>query len=270
MAFEKRKDPIKISIRQYVDNPYRGSAFLASRKVIKEGLNNTFIRLLQNYRSQFFAVPYRYPNGDVLFHVRVPSEDYKDNKIVYDVLFRIEFDNTKRYSLRNMRLFSNSPGFLFTYSYVYYHSDLIIPEFVSKIPQVAITQPPAIRNPFETLGFEKSTYIAARYLLDGFILRDAYVERFGKIMNPIEEKRLQAVVADPAKLVEIYALAKENQAKARRRPIDQARRKRREELRQQYLKVSKESRPKKTGAIFRRGPQSRITAREARRRLMND
>jgi hypothetical protein len=113
-------------------------------------------------------------------------------------------------------------------------------------------------------------YIAARYLLDGFILRDAYVERFGKIMNPIEEKRLQAVVADPAKLVEIYALAKENQAKARRRPIDQARRKRREELRQQYLKVSKESRPKKTGAIFRRGPQSRITAREARRRLMND
>jgi hypothetical protein len=103
MAFEKRKDPIKISIRQYVDNPYRGSAFLASRKVIKEGLNNTFIRLLQNYRSQFFAVPYRYPNGDVLFHVRVPSEDYKDNKIVYDVLFRIEFDNTKRYSLRNMR-----------------------------------------------------------------------------------------------------------------------------------------------------------------------
>jgi hypothetical protein len=169
-----------------------------------------------------------------------------------------------------MRLFSNSPGFLFTYSYVYYHSDLIIPEFVSKIPQVAITQPPAIRNPFETLGFEKSTYIAARYLLDGFILRDAYIERFGKIMNPIEEKRLFSVVADPAKLVEIYALAKENQVRNKRKPIDQARTKRREELRQQYLKTSKESRPKKTGAIFRRGPQSKITARQARRRLMND
>ena len=270
MAFEKRKDPIKMSIRQYVDNPYRGSAFLASRKVIKEGLNLTFIKLLQNYRSQFFAVPYRYPNGDVLFHVRVPSEDYKDNKIVYDVLFRIEFDNTKRYSLRDMRLFSNSPSFLFTYSYVYYHTDMIIPEFVGKLPQIAITTPPAIRNPFETLGFEKSTYMAARYLLDGFILRDSYIERFGKIMNPIEEKRLEAVVADPVKLVEIYALAKENQAKKSRGPVDIARRRRREELRSEYLKISKGSRPKKTGAIFRRGPQSKITAREARRRLMND
>ncbi len=270
MAFEKRKDPIKISIRQYVDNPYRGASFLASRKIIKEGLNRTFIKLLQNYRQQFFAVPYRYPNGDVVFHVRVPSEEYKDNKIVYDVLFRIEFDNSKRYSLRNVKLFSNSPSFLFTYSYVYYHSDLIIDEFVSKLPTVAITTPPAVRNPFETLGFEKSTYMAARYLLDGFILRDAYIERFGKIMNPIEAMRLQSIVADPAKLVEIYALAKENQAKDRRKPVDQARKKRREELRQQYLKLSKETRPKKTGAIFRRGPQSKITARQARRRLMND
>jgi hypothetical protein len=270
MAFEKRKEPIKISIRQYVDNPYRGSSFLASRKVIKEGLNGTFVKLLQNYRSQFFAVPYRYPNGDVLFHVRVPSEDYRDNKIVYDVLFRIEFDPNVRYSLRKMKLFSNSPGFLFTYAYVYYHHDMIIPEFVGKLPPVAITQQPAIRNPFETLGFEKSTYIAARYLLDGFILRDSYIERFGKIMNPIEEKRLQAVVADPAKLVEIYALAKELQAKTRRTPVNQSRRKVREELRKQYLKVSKESRPKKTGVIFKRGPQSKITAKKAKRNLTQD
>ena len=34
---EKNKDPIETSLRQYVDNPYSGSSFLASRKLIKHG-----------------------------------------------------------------------------------------------------------------------------------------------------------------------------------------------------------------------------------------
>jgi hypothetical protein len=271
MAIDKKKQPVKTTIRQYVDNPSgRGSAYLASRKAIKQGLNSTFIKLLSRFRQQFFAIPYKYSNGDILMHIKVPSEDYDKNKISYDVLFKIEFNDKVRYSQRNIKLFSNSPSFLFTYAYVFYHSSLIPDEFVSKLPNIAITQAPVVRNPVEALGYEKSTYMAARYMLDGFVLNDNYINRFGKIMNPLEEKRLLASIADPEKLVQIYAYAKELQAKKKNKPVNTARREKREELRREYITASKQNRPKKTGFIIKRGPQSKITAKQAKRSLMND
>jgi hypothetical protein len=270
---DMKNTPIKLSIRQYVDNPSgKGTAYLAKRSTIKQGMNMTFIKLLQKHRQQFFAVPYIYPNGDVLFHVKVPSEDYSNNKITYDVLFRLYKDQGNRYSLWKMRLFSNSPGFLFTYAYVYYHSDLIIndPNFISKLPSVAISQPPVVRNPIESLGYEKSTYVAARYLLDGFILNDSYINRFGIRMNPIEEKRLLVAVADPQMLVQLYAHAKELQVKKPRKTVNTTRQQAREKMKQQYVKKERANKPKKTGFIFKRAPQSKITPKQAKRRLMND
>jgi hypothetical protein len=168
-----------------------------------------------------------------------------------------------------MKLFSNSPSFLFTYAYVYFHKDLIVDEFVPKLPPIAISTPPVIRNPVESLGFEKSTYVAARYMLDGFVLNDSYIDRYGKMMNPIEEKRLFALIADPEKLVQIYAHARELQAKSSNKPVDFKRRQRREELRQQYIKQSRASIPKSRG-ILKKKPQPKINARKARRSLMGD
>jgi hypothetical protein len=265
----KKKTPIKISIRQYIDNPYRGSAFLASRKAIKSGLNLTFIKLLNTYRTQFFAVPYIYINGDILFHIRVPSEDFRSNKLYYDVLFKIENDPTQRYSMRNVRMFSNSPSFIFTYAYVYYHDDLVIDEFASKLPMQALTQPPVIRNPVESLGYEKTTYIAARYLLDGFCLTDAYINKFGKKMNALEERNLLIQIADPDKIVQIYALAKHEKAKNPRK-IDKARDQKRKELRQEFIQNAKRNRPKSVGGVInKKAPRAKITARKAKRNLGN-
>jgi hypothetical protein len=268
MAIDKKKEPIKTNIRQYVDNPSsKGSAYLASRKIIKDGLSNIFFKLLSKHRQQFFAIPYKYPNGDVLIHVKVPSEEYEINRIVYDVIFKIFYDSEKRYALRDIKVFSNSPSFLFTYAYVYYHSDLIPDEFVSKLPAEAITTPPSVRNPIESMGYEKSTYIAARYMLDGFVLYDSYIDRFGKMMNPIEEKRLMSYIADPQRLVEIYAHARDLNAKEHRKPVNNKRRQMREKLKQEYMKQSKASRPSRSG-LFKKAPQAKIKARPAKRSLM--
>ena len=265
----KKKTPIKISLRQYIDNPYRGSAFLASRKAIKSGLNLTFIKLLNTYRTQFFAVPYVYVNGDILFHVRVPSEDFKSNKLYYDVLFKIINDPTQRYSMRNVRMFSNSPSFIFTYAYVYYHDDLVIDEFASKLPIQALTQPPTVRNPVEALGYEKSTYIAARYLIDGFCLTDNYITKFGKKMNALEERNLLIQIADPDKIVQIYALAKHEKAK-NPRVVDKVRDQKRRDMRREFVKNAKAHKPKSVGTIMgKKAPRAKITAKKAKRNLTN-
>jgi hypothetical protein len=271
MALPKKvKQPIKINIRQYIDNPYRGSSFLASRKMIKQGLNVSFIKILQRFRTQFFAVPYVYDNGDVLFHVRVPSEEHDVNKLYYDVLFYIENDPSKRYSMRDIKMFSNSPSFVFTYAYVYYHDDLMIDKFADKLPMLALTKPPEIRNPVESLGYEKSTYIAARYLLDGFCLTDDYINKYKKKMTPLEEMNLSVAIADAEKIVQIYALGQELQAKTRRKAVDEKRRSARMKMRQSFANNAKRTKPKTTGIIFKKTPRAKITARKAVRSLMND
>jgi hypothetical protein len=259
MAITKIKPEIDITLKQYVDNPYRGSSFLASRRLIKQGLNSAYIEILRKYRSRFFAIPYEYQNKDILFHVKVPSEEYQFNKITYDVLFLIEYNPDVRLSQRNIKMFSNSPSFIFTYAYVYYHSNLVIDSFVQKIPTVAITQEPEIRNPIESLGYEKSTYIAARYLLDGFALTEQYIDKNKIAMSAVQRSKILANIADPEILVQIYALGREKQAKENR-PGNEARTEKRKEIQTKYITKNKSTMPKKK-------PKAKITARKARKTL---
>lgn len=252
-------------MRQYVDNPYRGSSFLASRKTIKLGLNTAFINLLRNHRKEFYAIPYVYDNGDVLFHVKIPSEGFTDNKIRYDILYLIKFDANRRYSLRDVTMYSNSPSFLYTYAYVYYHESLIIPFMERKFPLIALTKRPEVRNPVESLGYEKTTYFAARYLIDGMILNDGYINKHGKRMNTLEEIRLLNTIEGTDKLVAIAAHTRELKVTNHRKEIDYERRQKRAAIKQQYIIDEKRKKPKPK--ILARGPRSKITARTARRRL---
>lgn len=263
----KKKQSIDISIKQYINNPYRGSAFLASRQLIKRGLNQVFIELLNKNRRQFFAVPYLYNNGDVLFHVRVPSEEYKYNKLHYDVLLKVLYDPKKKYADRDVKIFSNSPSFVYTYAYAYYHSDIMVDEFASRLPVQALNQAPEIRNPLESLGFEKSTYIASRYLLDGFALNDNYVNRFGVRMNAAQEKNLFRKLGDPGKIVEIYALGRALQAKTNR-PATKKKERARKSLQREFTNKAKKTAPSgKITPIGRTKPRAKITARKAKRKL---
>jgi hypothetical protein len=261
----KKNKAIEISLRQYVSNPYRGSAFLASRKAIKAGLNQAFIELLRKDRMKFFAVPYIYPNGDILFHVRIPSTEYKYNKLHYDVLFKIKADPVRRYALRDVEFFSNSPSFIYTYAYVYYHDHIVIDEFASKLPIMSLTVAPEIRNPVESLGYEKSTYFAARYLIDGHALTDQYIQKYGKKINKLIETDIMNKIADPDDIVQIYALGRQLQAKES--SISQQRTKHREKLQRDFVQHAKKTAPRSSGKILAKKPRSKITARKARRSL---
>ena len=153
----------QMSLMKYVSNPTgKGSAYVANRSAIKNGLNMEYIRLLREYRRAFYAVPYICTNGDVLYHVKVPSQFYKDNKISYDVLFLLKYDPNIRRPNRMLQLYSNSPSFIFTYCYVYNQDGLIIEDLKSKLPNEALTKFPEVRNPIGSYGYEKSTYIRSQ------------------------------------------------------------------------------------------------------------
>ena len=271
ITYSETPNDLNLSLEQYVANPTgKGSGYVANRAAIKSGLNMTFIKLLRNHRRQFYAVPYIYGNGDILFYVKVPSEDYKDNKISYDVLFLIQHDKNRSREKRLIKLYSNSPSFIFTYCYVYNQHNLIIEKLKSKLPTEALTQFPEIRNPIGSLGYEKSTYIAAMYLLNGKCLRDEYINRYGITMNSKVETETYRKIANPELLVSIYQHAKYKARKEHRKPITKNEEAKRDKIQARYAEKEKKNTPKKSGMIIATSPRSKITARKAKKAILND
>lgn len=264
---------LKISLRQMVDNPSgKGSAYLAKRAMIKQGLNLTYIKILQRYRKQFYATPYLYDDGRILFHVKVPSEMYNLNKISYDVIFEFENDPSRRLSLRNMKCFSNSPSFIFTYAYVFNAKKILIDKFKSNLPYECLTIAPKTRNPVESMGYEKSIYLAARYLLDSNALTDAYIRKFGKPCNTLVEKDILRRIANPQTLIAVYHHALYLNAKSHRKPISSNELKQRNERARRFEDHQKRVRPESRRGILgiKMAPRAKINARKATRAIMND
>ena len=268
---EVPKEPASgITLSSYVSNPTgKGSAYVANRSAIKNGLNMTFIKLLREHRKQFYCIPYTYENGDILFYVKVPSEFYDDNKISYDVLFKMTYDQRLDRKNRDMKIYSNSPSFIYTYCYVYNRANFIIEMLKSKLPTEALMQAPIVRNPIGSFGYEKSTYIAARYLLDGGCLSDSYINLYGKIMTPQLEAELLKKIADPELLVAVYQHAQYQKRKTHLKELTANEKAKRDARNKQYAEEQKRIIPKK-GFIVHKSPRSRITARKAQKALANE
>ena len=263
MAIQKRTiHPQKLSVLDMVNNPTgKGSAYVYSRAKIKQQLNTEFIYLLRNYRKHFQCTPIIYPDDRILFVMKCPSSDYKHNKIVYDVLIEVPADKTRRPSLRPAKFFSNSMSFVFTYAYVFNQSDLLIDRFSKLLPQQCLVQYPSIRNPVGSLGYERSLYFCARYLLDGQCLSPSYIRKHGVKAIIGIDNRIKNQIADVNKLIAIYQHSKDLQVKNHRKPVDQTRRAERERMKQEY--IQKREAMKKTREF--KPARSKLNARRARR-----
>lgn len=240
---------ISISVRTMVDNPSgSGSSFLASRRSIKKALDQGYSDTIHKSGRYFIAIPFMDINGVLLYRVKVPSEDYRHNKIVYDVFIQIEAERPDakiKPSLREIRVYSNCPSFIFTYAYVFNKLDRIIPTFKDKIPQKALTDAPKIRNPVETLGFEKSIYYACRYLLDNQCLSNGYIRRFARRLDVRVEEELKRSIVDPEKIVSLCQYSRSLQIKDRKK-IDQRKRSDRADELKNYEKLQKQNYKSKT------------------------
>jgi len=197
----------------------------------------------------------------------VPSEFYKTNNITYDVLIEIEYRENKRLSLRNAKFYSNCPSFIYTYAYVFNQESLVIEDLKSKLPSECLTNPPTIRNPIESRGYEKSIYMACRYLLEGFCLTDDYVKKHSTILNKTGMNKLLRKIADPMTIVAIYQHAKYLQAKTHTRKLSATEEKAKSEEARKYKDFQRKSAPKHK--IFVKKAQSKITARKASKSLLN-
>lgn len=157
----------KITMDSYMKNPVgHGSASVARRDVIRRNLESRYLTLYRRHKKDFkVAGSYLDKDGNYLIHFKIPSEFYD---LQYDVVLRFLVDDKSRIdtTLKNyqLQLFSNSPNFVYTYAYVYNKDGNVIPFLKNKISRIAFTQPPVVRNPNQSYGFEKSVYWAILYI----------------------------------------------------------------------------------------------------------
>lgn len=123
----------------------------------------------------------------VVVHVKVPSESVKN--FYYDVLIQFEKDG-KDFEDCHIKIFSNSPSFVYTYAYVFYHLEdderegkgMIIDDYDKKIPKERLLVSgaenkldkevlhgyPTVRNPYGLPLFDKTVYYAIFNIIENF------------------------------------------------------------------------------------------------------
>ena len=171
----------KMNYEQLMQNPGgKGSSFFYARNQIVSDLEVKYHKLIQQKRITMST----YKQKDSYFFVfKIPSESV--DRLFFDVV--LEFlpfpddeglnseqivDNDKTFLRHHIRIYSNNPSFMFTYTYVVNKAKMIVPQLVKHCSPLALTKEPQIKNPYEVYGFEKTIYFALLYMkYNGFFNR---------------------------------------------------------------------------------------------------
>lgn len=195
-----------------------------------ENTRTKYAEMKKKTEKPFLHTSYLVTPGDTLtIHVKVPSNSLK--KFYYDILLELTpIKDAKSIEECHVKIFSNSPSFVYSYAYVFYHLDpedsdtversvkrgrttpgMIINRLYRKIPvnrllmpgteekygDRVLEEPPVIRNPYNLPMFDSSLYLAILYLEDVTTLNELI-----RTARRISENQLLASVSDFDSLME--------------------------------------------------------------------
>lgn len=159
------------TLHQFLDNPMgHGSNALTSRKLVKDDLERRYLKLIETKKNLFKEKIYKNGN-EYYFHILIPSESEREN--TYDVVihFMLPEDNPE-YAVNNntlkdyrIKIFSNSPSFIYTYAYTVNEHGFLVDELSKKFKDIVLDQKPVIRNPYEIVSYEKTVTFAMFHII---------------------------------------------------------------------------------------------------------
>lgn len=151
-----------MTVLEYLTNPYgKGSAF-GNVSTQKQALDKQYFELQNKMIHKIFFYRNR-----AIYHVIVPSHG-RNEKVTYDVILEIPFpeDTKSAISLENFefQVFSNCPSFIFTYAHVFRTKGMLCNWLVDKYSMDVRRKLPLRTNQYQMIGFERSLYLAFKYL----------------------------------------------------------------------------------------------------------
>lgn len=151
-----------MNIVQYMQNPMGKGASALMLGAMRKELDQQYSELHSKIELTWYAIDKKF----LIAHVRVPSHSV-DN-LSYDVLVELDIEtippNISVINPAKVRVFSNCPSFAFTYAKVFYDNGDLIPWAKDKYNKEILSEDPNKRNPIKLINYERSLYLAFRFI----------------------------------------------------------------------------------------------------------
>jgi hypothetical protein len=174
------------TLKDLIQNPTGPhSRQVAARYTIRDALTAKFkAAMLDRNRKTRFKLYITKKLEQYIVWIKVPSEKYE---VEYDVIFELTFpDGVRSITNANVRLFCNSPSWVFTSAYAYRQSNLLIKGWDKPLGKAA-TEEPKVTNPNMDTGYDKVVFQAILYLTQAhglLTMHDLNSSLSHKVPNP--------------------------------------------------------------------------------------
>lgn len=194
-------------------NPLKGNAAFNLKTKIDEYKEKYFASISQD---MLVSCVYNKSRETYSFFFKIPSEgnDKYPTAVMYDVLLEFHPNtlskkeaeaepNLKEYGIN---IFSNSPSFVFTFTYIVKNKYKALPKTLPSnyLSKIAASKPPETRNTFQIMTIEKTTWWAFFHLQhNGYLNKNVLPQILSK-QN--ESYFIRKMLTQPQKLKEINDL----------------------------------------------------------------
>jgi hypothetical protein len=167
--------------------------------VKRNGMNSRYSHYFQHHENLPFEIFFDDKKEVYLYHFQVQASDTNIDTI-YDIVIEFHSNDplvTKDANLRNydFRIYSNSPGFSFTYAYVYNKYKLLIPSLKDKYDDSYLHDPPKKLNPKLALGFDYTLYLCMRFLqLNSYLITKNEIHLKGKPLSKFRSQDIATAI----------------------------------------------------------------------------
>lgn len=192
-------------------NPFKGQAAINLRPKLEEFKKAYFekyakdilVTCVYNDRYDRYTFFFKFPSGE---------NDKYPTAIMYDVVLEFNPPGGKKEQEQiteirdyDILMFSNSPSFIFTFDYVVKHT-YGFPHCIgfNHLSKVAIAKAPDVRNTYQLMTIEKSTWMCFFHLVHNGFLNKQMTKRITS--DKSEAFYAKKVDSQPAKLKEIQML----------------------------------------------------------------
>lgn len=195
----------------------RGQATVDFSKKIKELKDKYFSSI---NKGILVSLVYDKKHDIYDFFFKVPSEDNGQllTDIYYDTIIEFAPNPKNKQGCLNasglkdydINIFSNSPGFTFTFTYVIKHRYNAVPKCIgyNLLSKVALQKAPVIKNQYQLMTMEKTTWWSLYHLdYNGFLNKEKALTLINKDNNNVNFF-LKKIESQPEKLKELQEIKK--------------------------------------------------------------
>lgn len=172
-------------IKEFLNNPGGKGNTALNIKSVKDGFLARYEKIVKSIEYQIFLV-----KKDVYILVNIPSSV---QGIKYDILVKfVETSKSTGESIADydMKIFSNSPSFLYTYAFAYDKQGLFLTDCKRKLSPQMLKDIAKSKNPYGILSYDFSVFAALHFIVSNDYLSLDTINQYGKKVNKSDVLKL--------------------------------------------------------------------------------